>query len=72
MGEPTKKDMIFANRLKKMRRRAEITQEELAVKTRLSTTFIGLLETGQRRPSFKSLQKLASALGIKAKDLIPY
>lgn len=42
-----------------------ITQEKLADKAKLSTTFIGLLETGQRRASLKSLQKIASALGVK-------
>ena len=68
----TKKDLRFARRLKRERKRAGLTQEELADKTGLSVTFIGLLETAQRRPSIKSLQKIASALGVKAKDLLPF
>lgn len=68
----TKKDLTFANRLRRLRRKADLTQEELAEKTRLSTTFIGLLETGKRKPSLKSLQKIASVLGLKGKDLLPF
>jgi len=68
----TKKDLRFAKRLKKARRSVGLTQEQLADKTNLSTTFIGLLETGRRKPSLKSLQKIASTLGFKAKDLLPF
>ncbi len=68
----TKKDLAFARRLKKLRKNAELTQEELAEKTNLSTTFIGLLETAKRKPSLKSLQKLSSALKVKTSDLLPY
>lgn len=68
----TNKDIRFAKRLQRVRKQAGLTQEELADKCSLSTTFIGLLETGRRKPSFKSLQKIASALGVKAKDLLPF
>ena len=68
----TKKDLRFAKRLKKASRSVGLTQEQLADKTNLSTTFIGLLETGRRKPSLKSLQKIASTLGFKAKDLLPF
>lgn len=68
----TQKDISFGKRLARMRKKAGYTQEKLAVKTNLSTTFIGLLETGQRRASMKSLQKIANALGVKGKDLINF
>lgn len=68
----TKKDIRFGRRLKRLRNIADLTQEELSVKTGLSLTFIGLLESGQRRPSIKTLQKLASALRVKASDILPY
>ncbi len=67
-----KKDLQFAKRLKRLRKQAHLTQEELAARTHLSTTFIGLLEIGQRRPSLKTLQKIATVLGIKGKDLLPF
>ncbi len=68
----TQKDLAFSKRLQKIRKKIDITQEELATKTGLSTTFIGLLETGKRRASLKTLQKISSALGVKANELLPY
>lgn len=68
----TQKDLAFGRRLKRLRKKVEITQEKLSEKTGLSTIFIGLLETGKRRASLKSLQKIASALGVKARDLLPF
>lgn len=68
----TKKDLRFGRNIRRYRRRAGITQEGLADKTNLSVTFIGLIETGRRKPSLKTLQKIASTLGVKAKDLLTY
>ena len=65
----TIKDQKFGKKLQKVRKSVGITQEKLADATRLSTTFIGLLEIGQRRPSLKTLQKIASALKVDIKDL---
>lgn len=65
----TNKDLKFGRKLKRIRKNIGFTQEDLADKTRLSTTFIGLLEIGKRRPSIKTLQKIATALKIDVKDL---
>lgn len=72
MNKATTKDIAFGKRLAKIRKRAGFTQERLADETGLSTTFLGLLETAQRRASLKSLQKIASVLKVKVKDLINY
>lgn len=68
----TKKDLKLARNIRRLRRRAGLTQEQLADKTSLSTTYIGYLEIGQKKPSLKTLNKLANVLGVKVKDLIPY
>lgn len=68
----TKKDLAFGKRLRHLRKQAGLTQEELASKSGLSTTFIGLLEVGRKRASLKSLQKLSRALNVKTQMLIPY
>ena len=65
----TNKDLQFGRKLQRARKNSGITQEKLADATRLSTTFIGLIETGRRRPSIKTLQKISSALNINIKDL---
>lgn len=68
----TKKDLLLGKRISRMRKKAGLTQEKLAEKINISTTHIGLVETGKRRLSLKTLQKIASAIGIKARDLLPY
>lgn len=46
--------------------------EQLPDKVRVSTTHIGLVETGKRRVSLKTLQKIATALKVKTRDLLPF
>ena len=68
----TQKDLAFGRRLAKLRKKVNITQEKLAERSNLSTIFIGLLEIGKRRGSIKSLQKIASVLGVKVRDLLNF
>jgi transcriptional regulator with XRE-family HTH domain len=68
----TQKDLSIGKRIKKFRRELNLTQEQLADKVRISTTHIGLVETGYRRMSMKTLQKVATALKVKVKDLITF
>jgi transcriptional regulator with XRE-family HTH domain len=49
-----------------------LTQEQLAEKIGTSTPWIGQLETGRELPNVKMLAKIARALQVKVKDLIPY
>ena len=65
----TNKDISFGRRLQRIRKKSVLTQEKLADATRLSTTFIGLIETGKRKPSLKTLEKIASALKTDIKNL---
>jgi len=65
----TNSDLRFGRKLQRARKKSGLTQEKLADATRLSTTFIGLIETGRRKPSIKTLQKIASALKVDIKDL---
>jgi len=68
----TKKDISLGKRIKRLRHEIDLTQEQLAEKVRISTTHIGLVETGKRRMGLKTLEKVASVFGMKVKDLIPY
>lgn len=65
----TQNDIQIAKRIRRFRKQKELTQEQLAEKVHVSTTHIGLVETGKRRASLKTLQRIASALGVKLKDL---
>lgn len=68
----TKKDISIGKRIKRLRQKVGLTQEKLAEKVRVSTTHVGLVETGHRRMSLKTLQKVAKVLRVKVKDLIPF
>lgn len=60
----------FGRNLFKARRRAGYSQEELAALCSLHRTEIGLVEKGRRLPRVDTLVKLASALDVKADDLV--
>lgn len=68
----TKRDLRLGKNIKKFRKRAKLTQEQLAEKTRLSTPYVGYLEIGYNRPSLKTLYKIATVLKAKVRELIPY
>ena len=59
------------DRLKKLRRRAMLTQEQLAQKSGVGITTINRIETGTvEDPHFSTLRKLARALGVEARELV--
>lgn len=68
----TQKDYKLGRRIQKLRQEREYTQEKLAEKVGVSTTWIGYIETGYRRPNLAMLSKIANALRVKVNDLIPY
>lgn len=68
----TKKEQALGKRIARTRRSIDMTQEELAEKAHLTQTFVSLVETGQRKASMKTLEKIANALGVKVRDLIPF
>lgn len=55
--------------MKKLRAAAEITQEELAARTGVHTTYISDVERGARNPSWATLVKLATGLELTMVDL---
>lgn len=59
----------FGEKIKKMRAEKGITQEQLADKAGISIDFLSLIERGRNAPSFKSLEKIAKALSVPAKEL---
>jgi len=71
MGEVkiTQNDIALGKRIRRLRKQTGLTQEKLAEKIHVSATHVGLVETGKRRFSLKSLQRIATALGVKLKDL---
>jgi transcriptional regulator with XRE-family HTH domain len=67
-----KRHWQLGRHIQKVRKAKGITQEQLAEKIDASTPWIGHIESGREVPNVKMLQKIARALRVKVKDLIPY
>ncbi|MFA5136015.1 MAG: helix-turn-helix transcriptional regulator [Patescibacteria group bacterium] len=68
----TQKDEQLGKHIKKARKSKNITQEQLSEMVRVTPKYIQYIEAGKRSPSLKSLYKIAKALGVKVKDLMPF
>jgi transcriptional regulator with XRE-family HTH domain len=60
----------FGRNLARCRKRAKLSQEELAVRASLHRTAVGQLERGERVARVDTLIKLAGSLGIPPGDLL--
>jgi len=66
-----KDELIKLGQLIRSKRESQgLTQLELAEKSKVDRNYIGMLERGERNPSYLSLQKIASGLGITVNQLI--
>lgn len=59
----------FGTRIKQLRHEQHISQEELAEKCDLHRTYVGGIERGERNPSLKNINKIASAFQIELEEL---
>ncbi|MGB9859719.1 MAG: helix-turn-helix domain-containing protein [Moorellaceae bacterium] len=57
-------------RLKELRLKAQLSQQELAKKAEIGQSTIHYIETGRKSPTYRILRKLASALGVSVSDLL--
>jgi transcriptional regulator with XRE-family HTH domain len=69
MTKKTKAKIDFGKRLRQLRKEVGLSQEKLAFKSGLHRTYVGAIERGEQSVSVDNVQKLAKALGKKAKDL---
>lgn len=60
----------FGANLRRCRKRAGLSQEDLGTRANLHRTAIGLLERGARTPRIDTLIKLAQALPAEIGDLL--
>ena len=56
--------------LRRLRKEACLTQEQLGSEADLLRTYISILELGEQQPSLTSILKIAKALNRPASDLI--
>ena len=57
-------EIKFNTILKKNRKKVNMTQEELAIKTEIERTYMSKLESENSNPAFSTIEKLCSGLGM--------
>ncbi len=66
------KNKNFANRIKELRVRKGLSQEELSEKTGLSLRTIQRIENGETEPRGDSLKRLTASLGVSPDEIIDW
>lgn len=62
--------IMFSNRLKELRQKAKVTQEELAQSINSSQQNIALYEQGRRKPKYETLEKLSVFFNVSTDYLL--
>jgi transcriptional regulator with XRE-family HTH domain len=57
--------------MRQLRHRKGLTQEELAFAAEIDLTYVGGIERGRRNPSLIVMGRIADALGVPLRELVP-
>jgi transcriptional regulator with XRE-family HTH domain len=60
---------VLAANIKARRKSQGLTQESLAEKVNTASTYIAMIESGRRTPSFKMIERIAEVLRVEAPEL---
>ena len=58
----------FGKKLRSIRTKKNMSQEELADKAGVHRTYIGMVERAEKNITLKNINKLAKALGVKLSE----
>jgi transcriptional regulator with XRE-family HTH domain len=59
----------FGDRVREERLKLSLSQEQLAAKTGVHRTYIGMIERAEKNITLENIEKIAKALGKNIKDL---
>ncbi len=62
----------FGSRVRELRLKTGLSQEELAFKVGVHRTYLGGIERGERNPSLKNIAAIAKALDITLSELFAF
>ncbi len=60
----------FGRRVRELRKKKGMSQEELALEAGLDRSYVGGVERGERNISLVNIEKLARALGVSLEALV--
>lgn len=64
--------LLLGARIKELRKRAELSQDQLAEKVGIDGKYLSRIEVGKRYPSLETLERIADALQVKMIVLFDY
>jgi transcriptional regulator with XRE-family HTH domain len=64
-------NLVIGSQIRHLRRSKDLSQRKLAEKAGVSPGWIGRIERGTHLPNIPLLVKIATALQVRTKDLIP-
>ena len=67
--DATKVQRRFGDRVRELRKKKGLSQEDLALACDLDRSYIGGVERGERNISLLNIQKIADALRVSAREL---
>jgi transcriptional regulator with XRE-family HTH domain len=70
-SEETKTKRAFGLRLRNIRKQKGFSQEGLALACGLDRSYVGGVERGERNISLINIKKIADAIGVSARELLP-
>jgi transcriptional regulator with XRE-family HTH domain len=62
--------MEIGKKIREIRRRVGISQEDLSEKAEINRTYLSQIENGKSSPTEKKIKKIAEALGVPASELM--
>jgi transcriptional regulator with XRE-family HTH domain len=62
---------LLGLRIKEIRKKNKMSQEELSFESELHRTYISDIERGTRNVSIKNIEKIAKALNVTLKEIMP-
>lgn len=66
---PTRKEL--GKKIRTLRKKQGLSQEKLGFKANLHRTYIGTIERGEQNISVDNIHKIAKALKVSPKELMP-
>jgi len=61
--------LVTGKKIAKLRQAQSLTQKELAERAGISIGYLSRIEEGAKKPHFKTLSRIAFALGVKISEL---
>lgn len=70
MTQRSQASVALGQAVRDLRRRAELSQEELGHRSGMHRTYVGGIERGERNPSWINIVRLAQALAVEPAELV--